>query len=83
MKRSIIIIGAGFGGLSCAIRLASQGVQVTVLERQQQPGGKLQQIEKDGYHFDRGQVRLRCHLHFARSLSMQVLRWRIMCDCMS
>ncbi|MCG7379495.1 phytoene desaturase family protein [Paenibacillus sp. ACRSA] len=54
MKRSIIIIGAGFGGLSCAIRLASQGVQVTILERQQQAGGKLQQIEKDGYHFDRG-----------------------------
>ncbi|OMF66541.1 phytoene desaturase family protein [Paenibacillus sp. FSL R5-0766] len=54
MRGNVIIIGAGFGGLSCAIRLASQGVQVTILERQQHVGGKLQQIERDGYHFDRG-----------------------------
>lgn len=54
MKGNVIIIGGGFGGLSCAIRLASQGVRVTILERQDRVGGKLQQIEQDGYHFDRG-----------------------------
>ncbi|WP_338000631.1 FAD-dependent oxidoreductase [Paenibacillus urinalis] len=41
MKKKAVIIGAGFGGLSCAIRLASEGMDVTVLERQQHPGGKL------------------------------------------
>ncbi|MEK3867572.1 phytoene desaturase family protein [Paenibacillus sp. FSL H7-0716] len=54
MKSKAVIIGAGFGGLSCAVALASKGWEVTVLERQQNPGGKLQRIEIDGYTFDRG-----------------------------
>ncbi|NUU76999.1 phytoene desaturase family protein [Paenibacillus xylanilyticus] len=54
MSRKVVIVGAGFGGLSCAIRLASQGVRVTMLERQAHAGGKLQQVILDGYHFDRG-----------------------------
>lgn len=54
LKQDVIIIGAGFGGLSCAIRLASAGLRVTILERQAHVGGKLQQIQQDGYHFDRG-----------------------------
>ena len=54
LKQDVIIIGAGFGGLSCAIRLATAGLRVTVLERQEHVGGKLQQIEQGGYHFDRG-----------------------------
>ncbi|GAK41320.1 hypothetical protein TCA2_3811 [Paenibacillus sp. TCA20] len=54
MKKKAVIIGAGFGGLSCAIRLASEGMDVTVLERQQHPGGKLQRITEQGYTFDRG-----------------------------
>ncbi|MFC3747502.1 phytoene desaturase family protein [Paenibacillus sp. GCM10012306] len=54
MKRKAVILGAGFGGLSCAITLASKGWEVKVLERQDRPGGKLQRIESDGYTFDRG-----------------------------
>ncbi|WP_145414170.1 NAD(P)/FAD-dependent oxidoreductase [Paenibacillus xylanexedens] len=54
LKQDVIIIGAGFGGLSCAIRLATAGLRVTILERQAHVGGKLQQIQQDGYHFDRG-----------------------------
>lgn len=53
MKHAIVI-GAGLGGLSCAIRLASAGFRVTVLEQQAAPGGKLQRIERSGYRFDRG-----------------------------
>ena len=52
--KSIIIIGAGIGGLSAAIRLASQGHHVTLLERQAQVGGKLNSIEMDGFSFDTG-----------------------------
>ncbi|MCL9661806.1 phytoene desaturase family protein [Paenibacillus hunanensis] len=53
-SRRAIIIGAGFGGLSCAIGLASEGYEVTILEKQPTIGGKLQSLELDGYHFDRG-----------------------------
>ena len=52
--KSIIVIGAGIGGLSAAIRLAAQGHSVTVLERQAQVGGKLNAIKMDGFSFDTG-----------------------------
>lgn len=54
MTNKAIVIGAGIGGLSCAITLASRGWNVTILERQQEAGGKLQRVCKDGYTFDRG-----------------------------
>ena len=53
-KKHIIIVGAGIGGLSAAIRLAAQGYQVSVLERQAQIGGKLNQIVMQGFSFDTG-----------------------------
>ena len=54
VHKSIIIVGAGIGGLSAAIRLAAQGHAVTILERQAQVGGKLNHIEMDGFSFDTG-----------------------------
>ncbi|GAB6991264.1 phytoene desaturase family protein [Paenibacillus pini] len=54
MKQQAIVIGAGIGGLSSAITLASKGWKVTVLERQSTVGGKLQRIQSEGYTFDRG-----------------------------
>lgn len=54
MERKALIVGAGFGGLSCAIELAIRGFRVTVLERQPSVGGKLQRVLIDGYRFDRG-----------------------------
>lgn len=53
-EQRVIVIGAGLGGLSAAIRLARAGFRVTVLEQQEQAGGKLQQIEAGSYRFDRG-----------------------------
>ena len=37
----IVVVGAGIGGLACALRLAHQGFGVTVLERHDMPGGKM------------------------------------------
>lgn len=54
VKRRVIIIGAGIGGLTAAIRLASAGYSVIMLEQQKEVGGKLQRIEGQGYAFDRG-----------------------------
>ncbi len=42
------------GGLSAAIHLAARGQHVTVFEQQAQIGGKLNQVQMDGYSFDTG-----------------------------
>lgn len=48
------IIGAGIGGLAAAIRLAAAGDEVTVWEKNPEPGGKLAQLRQEGYRFDTG-----------------------------
>lgn len=50
----IIIIGAGLGGLATAIRLAAQGRHVTLLEKNERVGGKLNLFSAAGYTFDTG-----------------------------
>ena len=42
--RHVVVVGAGIGGLACALRLACAGVQVTLLERAAQPGGKMRTV---------------------------------------
>ncbi len=51
---NISVIGAGLGGLSTACLLASKGHQVTVFEKNENTGGKMNIIEADGYRFDTG-----------------------------
>jgi len=53
-RKPIVIIGAGIGGLSAAIRLQSAGYPVVVIEKNEHVGGKLSQIEQNGYRFDTG-----------------------------
>ena len=52
--KKIIVIGAGLGGLSAAIRLAVSGFDVIVLEKNETVGGKVNYVEADGYKFDTG-----------------------------
>lgn len=54
MKRKIVVIGAGFGGIAAAVRLQAKGMQVTVLEKNTKVGGHAYQLVKDGYTFDMG-----------------------------
>ena len=55
MKRnSVIIIGAGLGGLECGYILAKNGLKVTVLEREAQVGGCLQTFRRGAALFDTG-----------------------------
>ncbi len=49
-----LVIGAGFGGLAAAIRLAARGYRTTVLEKLDGPGGRAGVLRKDGFVFDRG-----------------------------
>ncbi|ETX29604.1 1-hydroxycarotenoid 3,4-desaturase CrtD [Roseivivax isoporae] len=41
----VVVIGAGIGGLAAALRLASAGLPVTVVERHATPGGKMRQVD--------------------------------------
>jgi phytoene desaturase len=50
----VVIVGAGLGGLSAALRLAGAGRRVTVVERELVPGGRAGVLEVDGYRFDTG-----------------------------
>jgi len=51
---SVVIVGAGLGGLSAALYLAGAGRHVTVVEREAVPGGRNGLIRDHGYHFDTG-----------------------------
>jgi len=53
-KEHVVIIGAGFGGLGAAAMLAKSGFEVTVIEKNDQVGGRAGQIEKQGFTFDLG-----------------------------
>ena len=51
---SVVVVGAGLGGLSAALRLAGAGRQVTLLEREAVPGGRAGVLHDSGYTFDTG-----------------------------
>ncbi|WDI31491.1 phytoene desaturase [Hyphococcus flavus] len=53
MKKAAVI-GSGFGGLALAIRLQSAGVQTTLYEKRDMPGGRAYVFRKDGFTFDAG-----------------------------
>ncbi|PWK80298.1 phytoene desaturase [Mucilaginibacter oryzae] len=52
--KHIIVIGSGFAGLSAACVLAKEGYQVTILEKNNQTGGRARVWEQDGFRFDMG-----------------------------
>ncbi|MEO0613220.1 MAG: NAD(P)-binding protein, partial [Pseudomonadota bacterium] len=54
MTRTAAVIGSGFGGLALAIRLQSAGINTTVYERRDKPGGRAYVYEDQGYTFDAG-----------------------------
>ncbi len=54
MQKSVLIVGAGLGGLATALRLVKKGYKVTIIEKNNQAGGRLNQLKKDGFTFDTG-----------------------------
>lgn len=54
MKKNIIIIGSGFGGLATASRLLSRGHTVTIFEKRGKPGGRAYVYKMNGFTFDGG-----------------------------
>jgi phytoene desaturase len=54
MSASVVVIGAGPGGLAAAILLASAGLRVKVIERLSVVGGRTSAIAAEGFKFDLG-----------------------------
>jgi 1-hydroxycarotenoid 3,4-desaturase len=50
----VVIIGAGIGGLTAAVLLAARGLDVTVIEKEAAPGGKMRQLLPGGRPIDAG-----------------------------
>ncbi|UCG52308.1 MAG: phytoene desaturase [Candidatus Latescibacterota bacterium] len=48
------VIGSGFGGLAAAVRLQTAGIDVTVFEKRDRPGGRAYVYEDEGFIFDAG-----------------------------
>ncbi|MFH2005332.1 MAG: phytoene desaturase family protein [bacterium] len=53
-NRKVLVIGGGLGGLSAAAHLAAAGFEVELFEKNPQLGGKLNELELDGFKFDLG-----------------------------
>ena len=52
--KNIIVIGSGFGGLSIASRLRSKGFNITLIEKQNDLGGRARTFVHNGYKYDAG-----------------------------
>ena len=73
MTGSVIVIGAGVGGITAAIHLAKHGLKVTVIEKNSRPGGRCDRITREGHHFDTGPTLLVMpHLYEAEFEAMGV-----------
>ena len=53
-KKHVVVVGAGMGGLTSALRLSHYGYEVTVLDSQAQAGGKVHTREVAGSKIDSG-----------------------------
>jgi diapolycopene oxygenase len=54
MAKKVVVVGGGLGGISAAITCATEGFDVTLLEKNDKIGGKLNFLERDGFSFDLG-----------------------------
>ncbi len=48
---SVVVVGAGVGGLAAAVHLAREGLRVTVVEKNGRPGGRVGEIRRGGHRF--------------------------------
>ncbi len=53
-EHKVVVVGAGIGGLVSALLLACRGLDVTLVEAADTPGGKMRQVEVDGVRIDAG-----------------------------
>lgn len=54
MNKSVLVVGAGLGGMALALRLAKKGCRVRIIEKNSRAGGRLNQLKTGGFTFDTG-----------------------------
>jgi phytoene desaturase len=69
MSRSAIVIGAGVGGLTAAMKLAHEGWRVELHERLDVPGGRCGRLEAEGFRWDLGPTILLMPFVFERTFA--------------
>src|SRR5688572_8124583 len=69
MTKNVVVIGAGFAGISAASFMAKAGWSVTVLEKHSIPGGRARQLDEAGFCFDMGPSWYWMHDVFVRYFS--------------
>lgn len=71
----VVVVGAGVSGLVAGLSLQASGIEVTVVEARDVPGGRVRSREQDGYVLDEGfQVLLTAYPGVQRWLDLQALR---------
>jgi phytoene desaturase len=63
-KSKAIVIGAGLGGIAAALRLRKKGYHVTLIDKQNQLGGRASVYRRNGYTFDAGPTVVTAHFLF-------------------
>ena len=74
---SILVIGAGFGGIASALRMRARGYDVTLIDRLDAIGGRAQVFERGGFYHDAGPTVPR-HFYLMSYLPYSVNAARIM-----
>jgi phytoene desaturase len=54
MDKKVLVVGTGLAGLTTALRLSKLGYEVEMVEKHHQAGGRLNQLQKDGFTWDVG-----------------------------
>ena len=54
MAKKVIVIGSGFGGLAAALRLRAKGLDITLVEKQPDLGGRARVFKKGSFIYDGG-----------------------------
>jgi prolycopene isomerase len=71
MDFDVVVVGAGFGGATCAPLLAKRGLRVALVEKNSQAGGKAMVISKNGFTYEMWPV---IHAPSKTSICLDVLR---------
>jgi phytoene dehydrogenase-like protein len=72
-----IVVGGGIAGLMCARTLTRAGVDVVLLEREREVGGRVRTTTRDGFHIDHGfQVLFSAYPTLTAALDLPALRLR-------